>query len=173
MEELIDEVDESGKVIATHPKSHIKEHMFLHKAVLVIPFTKDGKYLLGKRAKDKHPFPDSWCCAVGGKVSSGETLEEAAAREMKEELGSARPLRKVTSFLYNRPDYRAIFTIFTTAAPVSPDEFKPDPREVQYLSSFTMDEILEQAREAPDKFSPTFVAAIKEFAKHVKRSGLR
>lgn len=165
-EDLIDEIDKNGKVLTTHPESYLKEKMFLHNVVLVIPMTKEGKYLLAKRAKDKYPFPDSWCCAVGGKVKSGETIEDAATREMQEELGTTYPLKEVASFLYDELDDKAIFTIFTTTVPVSPNELKLDPKEIQYADSFTLNKILKLIGETPSKFSPTFIAAIKEFAKH-------
>jgi isopentenyl-diphosphate Delta-isomerase len=167
VEEFIDEVDKTGKVIATHPKNYLKERMFLHQVVLIIPRSKDGKYLLSLRAKDKYPFPDSWCCAVGGKVNSGETIEEAAFREMKEEIGVTYPVKKVASFLYDKPEYKAIFTVFTTTVIVSPTELKLDPQEIQYSDSLPLNEILKLVEQTPDKFSPTFIAAIKEFAKNI------
>ncbi len=52
-------------------------------------------WCLAKRAKDKYPFPDTWCCAVGGKARHGESDEDAAIREMKEEIGKAYPIKKV------------------------------------------------------------------------------
>lgn len=164
-EELIDEVDNEGKVIATHPKSYLTRKMFLHRVVLIIPMAGYGRYLLSKRAKEKHPFPDSWCCGVGGKVSSGESCEMAATREMKEEIGVEYPIREVTSFIYDKSDYKAIFTIFTTTIPISPNELKLDPKEIQYSSSFSIGEILKLVDEDPEKFSPTFIAAITEFDK--------
>jgi isopentenyldiphosphate isomerase len=70
MEEFIDEIDENGTIISSHPKSLLKEKMFLHKVCLVLPTASDGKFILSRRAKNKFPFPDTWCCAVGGKISS-------------------------------------------------------------------------------------------------------
>ena len=168
MEELIDEVNLQGIVIATHPKSHFKERMFLHKAALIIPKAKNGKFLFCKRAKNKHPFPGTWCCAVGGKVSSNETEENAAIREMKEEIGQIYPLKKVISFIYNEDDYKALFTIFTTTEPVSEKELKLDEEEIEYVKAFTIKEILEMLEKQPSQFAPTFILAIKEFEKYYK-----
>ncbi len=93
-EELFDEVDEDGNVIATHPKSYFKERMFLHNVSLIIPISTDNKVLISRRAKDKYPYPDTWTCCLGGKASSGENSEDAAKREMREEAGKDYNLKK-------------------------------------------------------------------------------
>jgi 8-oxo-dGTP diphosphatase len=51
-------------------------------AVLVVD--KDGRFLLGMRAKD--PGRGQWVIP-GGKVNYGETIDEAGIREIKEETG--------------------------------------------------------------------------------------
>jgi isopentenyldiphosphate isomerase len=165
-EELIDEIDLEGNVIATHPKSYLKEKMFLHKVSLVIPAAKGGKILICRRAKDKYPYPDTWCCAVGGKVASGETYEKAAMREMQEEVGKTFPIKKVASFVYDKSEYKGIFNIFTTTVNVSSEELEPDPEEIQYTKEFEIKEVLRMLKEKPEEFSPTFICAITEFAKH-------
>lgn len=168
MEELIDEVDRNGNVIATHPRSHLKERLFLHKVSLIIPMAADNRIILCRRAKDKHPFPGVWVCGVGGGAKSGESEEEAALREMKEEIGKTYPLRKVASFLDDREEYKAFFTIFTTMVPVSIKDLKVDPREIQYLKEFTIEEAIALATANPDECAPTFIVAIKEFAEHYR-----
>jgi 8-oxo-dGTP diphosphatase len=53
---------------------------------------KDGKILLVKRGegrpenRDRYPFKGFWCFP-GGHVDLGETIEQAAVREVKEETG--------------------------------------------------------------------------------------
>jgi len=165
-EELIDEVDSKGNVIATHPRSYLKERMFLHRVSLIIPMAKGKKILLSKRAEDKHPYPGMWCCAVGGKVRSEETDEDAALREMREEIGNTFPIEKVASFVYDEKEYKGIFSIFTTTVPVSPEELELDPEEIQYSKEFEIREVLHMLKENPSQFAPTFICAIKEFAKH-------
>ncbi len=165
-EELVDEVDRSGNFVATRPRSHLKERVFFHKASLIIPITANNKILISRRAANKHPYPGTWCCAVGGGVSSGESDEAAATREMKEEIGKVYPLRKLATFVYDQPTDKKIFSLFTTAVPALPEDLTLDPREVQYVKGFPVGEVAEMIDESPEKFAPTFIAAFRQFIKH-------
>jgi isopentenyldiphosphate isomerase len=165
MEELIDEVDRTGKVIATHPASRLKERMFMHSVSLVIPISADNKILISRRAKGKYPYPDTWCCCIGGKSSSGESGEETAAREMEEEIGRTYPVRKIASFVYDEEDYKAVFNLFTTKIPVDPAGLVLNPKEIQYSKAFTPEEVMKMLKERPWEFAPTFIIALREFVK--------
>ena len=140
-EELIEEIDWDGNTIAVHPKSKLKATMFPHKAALVIPRGKNNKLILCKRAKDKHPFPGTWCCAIGGKVAHQESIEAAAKRETLEESKTSPELKKVIDVKYNEEDYKAIFSVFTTKESFDTSQFTPDPREIQYFQEVTAEEI--------------------------------
>ncbi len=87
---------------------------------------------------------------------------------MKEEIGRTYGLKEVTLFAYDSPEYKAIFTIFTTTEPISLEEFKLDPKEIQYSKEFEIEEVMRMIKENPKQFAPTFIAAIKEFEKHYK-----
>lgn len=165
MEEYIDEVNYSGKKINSYPKSLLKERMFLHKVCLVIPRTKDNKLVLSRRSKTKQPFPDTWCCAVGGKVATGESEEDAAKREIIEEVGLDFSIRRVSSTIYDEEDYKGIFTVFTSKMPVDLEDFKLDSEEIQYSKSFSLEEIENMMDEDKDLFAPTFRAILKDFIK--------
>ena len=48
---------------------------------------KDGKILLGRKEKDRGPYPNTWHIPGGGVELDKESLEEAITREIKEETG--------------------------------------------------------------------------------------
>jgi len=164
--EVIAEIDWNDNVIAVHPKEKLKEKMFPHRVSLVIPKTRAGKLILCRRAKDKHPFPDTWCCAIGGKVLAGESYEEAALRETKEEVGRSLAVEQVTTFSYNKDDYKAMFAVFT--AQMETGGLVLDPSEIQYLQAFTLDEINQLIKSNSQKFAPTFLAALDAFTNALK-----
>lgn len=65
-----------------HNGSHI-----LHPVVHLHVFSSDGKLYLQRRAMHKDLLPGYWDTAVGGHVMYGETIMQALAREVQEEIG--------------------------------------------------------------------------------------
>lgn len=164
MSELIEEINWLGDVVAVHAKDELKKRMFPHKVSLIIPQNK-GNLLLCRRAIEKFPFPNTWCCAVGGKVRVSESFENAALREMEEEVGKTVPLRHVTTFAYNKEDYKAMFAIFTTQEDFAGDDLQLDKSEIQFMKFFSIEVVQEMINKSPKEFAPTFLAAIEEFVK--------
>ncbi|MEN8262200.1 MAG: NUDIX domain-containing protein [Nitrospirota bacterium] len=87
-EELLEVVTENGEIIKTLPRSEIHGNpSLMHRVVHVLVFNGSNELILQKRSMNKDVAPGKWDTSVGGHVNSGETLEEAARREMEEELG--------------------------------------------------------------------------------------
>lgn len=87
-EEMLEIVDARGRIIGLEPRSRCHGNPLLtHRAVHVFVRDRDGRYFLQKRAKTKKIQPGKWDTSVGGHVDPGETYEQAAARELHEELG--------------------------------------------------------------------------------------
>lgn len=57
-----------------------------HVAVAVV-IEKNNQILITKRSPDRDHAPNEWEAGITGRVNQGETCEEAALRETKEELG--------------------------------------------------------------------------------------
>ena len=131
---------------------------------LIIPRGSDGRFIFARRAVNKHPFPDTWVCGVGGKANPDESFEQAALREMVEEVGISASVSKMGEFHYDK-EFKADFVVFTTEQSLAIDSFKPDPAEIQFLKEFSIDEIKSLIEENPDDFAPTFRVALEEFVK--------
>ncbi len=87
-DELIDRVDEAGRVIGVVRRGDCHGNPDLHhRAVHVFVINARGEYFLQKRSLAKLIQPGRWDTSVGGHVGSGETYEQAACKELAEELG--------------------------------------------------------------------------------------
>ncbi len=80
---------------------------------------------------------------------------------MEEEIGKAYPIQKVISFIYGENDNKEIVSVFVTKAPISPEELVLDSKEIQYLSAFTYEELVDLITGSPKECSPTLAAVIK------------
>jgi isopentenyldiphosphate isomerase len=86
-EELVDIVDDADKVIATVTRSEMRAKRLQHRSVGIAVISSDGRLLIHRRSESKDIWPGWWDIAAGGVVASGESYEDAARRELAEELG--------------------------------------------------------------------------------------
>ena len=90
MSEIFEIVDECDVVTGTAPRSECHGNPGLvHRTAHVVVISRAGELLLQKRSQHKDIQPGKWDTAVGGHLAVGETYEQAACREMKEEIGVA------------------------------------------------------------------------------------
>ena len=86
--ELFEIVNERGEVIGAAPRDRCHgDPSLVHRAAHVLVFNRAGRLLLQLRSRDKDIQPGRWDTSVGGHLAAGEGYEEAAVREMAEELG--------------------------------------------------------------------------------------
>lgn len=81
------------------PKKYLKRHLVKPLPTVDVLVEKQGKILLLRRAIP--PFVGRWVLP-GGKVDYGETVEQAAAREAREETGLVVRLREILG-VYSSP----------------------------------------------------------------------
>ncbi len=85
--EWFDVVDEADRVIGRETRQEVHRRKLLHRAVHVFVFRGDGRMFLQRRSERKDTAPLKWVSSCSGHVDAGEDYEEAARRELEEEIG--------------------------------------------------------------------------------------
>ncbi|MGV8151584.1 MAG: NUDIX hydrolase [Candidatus Nanoarchaeia archaeon] len=85
--ELFDILDENEKKIGVAPRSIAHKKGLLHLSIHVIVYNSKSELLIQKRAKEKDFDADKWDFLLGGHATLGNTPQETALKEIKEEYG--------------------------------------------------------------------------------------
>ena len=97
--ELVDLVNEHDAMTGTASIGDCLEKGLLHRAVAVLVVRSNGEFLLQQRSKRDMWHPGLWTLSSTGHVKAGEAYDEAAARELREELGISARLARLGKHL--------------------------------------------------------------------------
>jgi isopentenyldiphosphate isomerase len=86
-EELVDIVDCNDNVVYQCTRKEMRAQVLRHRAVFIAVVNSAGELLIHQRSAMKDLWPSYWDLAVGGVVSAGESYDDAALRELDEEVG--------------------------------------------------------------------------------------
>lgn len=151
-QEILDLVDAQDEVIGRAPRGEAYARRLRHRAVFVLAHRADGRIFVHERTATKLIFPSHFDMFVGGVVGAGETYDDAALREAREELGvdELPSPRTLFRFLYDGPEqtyWSAVYTVET------PEAVSPQVEEVatwEFLSDAQIDAELSQRHWVPD-----------------------
>lgn len=100
-DDLVVLVDENDQPIGSAPKLEVHERGLLHRAVSLLLRDDMGRFLLQRRAADKYHSGGLWSNTCCGHPRPGESIENAALRRLRAEMGILEcRVRRVSSFLY-------------------------------------------------------------------------
>lgn len=161
MEEYFDVVDENDKVInrAKRRECHSNPEL-IHRAVHIIIFSSRGQILLEKRSMEKDLYPGMWC-DMAGHLDSGESYEDAARRELKEETGLEAPLKFLFKFRKDAEKETEFISVFRCE---SDGPFRTNPRETQFVKFFDVSEIRKMLEEGYS-ITPGTAGTLREYLK--------
>jgi len=77
----------TGRVVGAARRSVVRARNLPHAATAVLVRDPAGRVYVHRRTDTKDLFPGAWDCWAGGVVLAGEAPEDAARRELAEELG--------------------------------------------------------------------------------------
>ncbi|MDQ0934371.1 NUDIX domain-containing protein [Streptomyces turgidiscabies] len=151
MDELVERVDDQdrGLGMAVSRRQAIRES-WLHRVAVTVCRDERGRILVHRRSEQLSRFPGLHEVMVGGAVAVGESYEEAAARELAEELG-IRALPRLLFTFINRSGLSPHWLGVHEA--VVPDAVVADPAAVAWhcwLSEPELGSALLEWRFTPD-----------------------
>lgn len=85
--ELVDVVDDAGCTIATVTRREMRARRLPHRSTYLLVFNQRGEVFIHLRTATKDVFPSHWDLTIGGVVAAGESFDDGARRELREELG--------------------------------------------------------------------------------------
>ncbi|MFG1959209.1 NUDIX hydrolase [Nonomuraea sp. NPDC049028] len=162
MSELVEHVDEHDRVLGVVDREEAVREHWLHRIAVTICRDREGRILVLRRARTLSRFPGHYDVLVGGAVDVGESYEEAAVRELAEELGVRVRVRFLFKFLC-REGISPIW--FGVHEAVVTEVLVPDSGEIDWLDWLTVSELLEVV----DQWS--FVPGGREALRRYLRSG--
>ncbi|MCQ2079398.1 MAG: NUDIX domain-containing protein [archaeon] len=117
-----------------------------HRQVIhICIFDHDGRMLIQHRVKTKSTFPGFWDVSVGGGVDSGETPQQAATRELREELGLDHVFDRAPAVSL---DTEKVFDdFFVIRMDLDPKDLAIQESELDDVAWATRDEIEDMVRE--------------------------
>jgi 8-oxo-dGTP pyrophosphatase MutT (NUDIX family) len=114
-EEMVALVDDAGAVVGNAPRSRVRRENLRHVATAVLLRHPDGRIYVHRRSPEKDWQPSAHDAAAGGILQSGEEPEEAARRELAEELGvEGVRLRRLLVGRYDDDTTRYVAHVFET-----------------------------------------------------------
>jgi len=117
MTEEMDIIDDNNVVLGKTTQEDIYKRKLNHRIVHVfVVHPETGEVYFQKRAETKSFLPGYYCTSAGGHVQAGESYLQAAARELKEEIGLETPLQKVHSMIFISDQHKRFIEIFVTEA---------------------------------------------------------
>lgn len=86
-DEIVDVIDEMGNIIALATRRDMRSMRLPHRCVYMLVFDSRGRLFIHQRTGSKDIYPYYWDLCVGGVLASGESFDDGARREGREELG--------------------------------------------------------------------------------------
>lgn len=152
-EELFDVVDEHDRVIGRATRGEVHAKGLLHRAVHVFLFNTAGELLLQMRSAAKDEYPLCWTSSASGHLDAGESYEQAAPREVREELG----LELDLEYLLKLPASPATSNEHTVLyRGISDEPPTINTAEIDRVEFHPIDDVQRMIAKSPNDFSPAF-----------------
>ncbi|MBN2067510.1 MAG: NUDIX domain-containing protein [Candidatus Diapherotrites archaeon] len=156
--EFLPVVDENDSVVGKVLRDECHKKGLLHRSVHIFIFNSKGDLLLQMRSKKMDLYPGFFTSSASGHVSYGETYQEAAEKELAEELGADIKLELFGKYNISSEWDNHFVSLFVGH---SDGPFNPDASEVEFVKFCPIPEIKRLMEK--EKFSPNFKACFENY----------
>ena len=152
--EMLQVVDCDDIPTVERSRAQVHQEKLLHRAVHVMVVNRQGELLLQKRSFRKDQFPRRWDSSASGHVDAGESYEECAARELREELGLKTPVRFVARIPASEQTGFEFIALYAASGdePLNLDQF-----EIETAGYFPLKTVERWIQRRPGDFAPGFL----------------
>ncbi len=155
--EVIDDFDEPVLVVSAF---EARRQKLRRRVVLVLLHAPDGRLYLQRRGKHKTAYPGLWDVSASGHVRAGEAREDAARRELYEELGvKASGMACLADYTTSPEHGNTHVTLFHATAPSARPA--PDNREVEDVIAVEEHELTAMARDFSERLTPALLWVLR------------
>lgn len=170
-EEQVILVNENDEQIGLMPKMEAHEKALLHRAFSVFIFNDKKELMIQQRAKDKYHSPGLWANTCCSHQREGESNIAAGKRRLQEEMGFTTDLKETTSFIYKAPFDNGLTEHEFDHILVGNYNGEPNlnPAEVQDYKWVGLEELKEDMKQHPEKYTAWFKIIFDKYYKHIQQ----
>lgn len=154
---LLDIVDENDHIIGVAVKDQKYRQGLISRTVVGFVKDRQNRYIIAKRSPHKKIFANLWDISTCGNIYSGESCEEAIAREIKEELGFSCKVNFLKKMYLERLEKGILLKYFAYFFVGVTDQ---DPKLNDELTEYKKIDLITlmlDIKTSPDKYSPFFI----------------
>ena len=167
-------VDENDNEVGVMEKMAAHKEGLLHRAFSVLLFNSKGELLLQKRADDKYHSAGLWTNTCCSHPIPGETIESAAQRRLKQEMGIDLLPEFVFKFIYRTELNGGLTEHELDYVLLGIYEGEPDanPDEVSDWKYVDLESVRKELKSHPEKYTHWFKLILEhpDFSKSMAQS---
>lgn len=160
-EEMVGIVDQDNHPLGGRTRGRMRAEGLTHRATYVLVMNHEDQFFVQKRTTTKDIYPGYWDLAAGGVVLAGEGYEEAAARELREEMGIEAELTFLFDHYYQDKANKVWGRVFLCR---HPGPFLLQESEIEYGRFMGVDEVRRLAQQ--EALTPDGIEILEKFLRY-------